>query len=51
MATLEHVNITVSDPTRTAAMLSNLFDWKVRWEGPAKSGGCGIGDGPDLGHG
>ncbi len=30
---LEHVNITVSDPERTAAMLVDLFDWHVRWKG------------------
>lgn len=35
MATLEHLNITVSDPRRTADLLSTLFDWTVRWEGDA----------------
>lgn len=38
-ATLEHVNITVSDPARTARMLCDVFGWRVRWTGPAKSGG------------
>ncbi|MBL8560489.1 MAG: VOC family protein [Hyphomonadaceae bacterium] len=38
-AALEHVNITVSDPARTAAMLCDVFGWTVRWSGPAKSGG------------
>ena len=33
LARLEHVNLTVSDPNRTAAMLVNLFGWHVRWEG------------------
>jgi catechol 2,3-dioxygenase-like lactoylglutathione lyase family enzyme len=37
--TLEHVNVTVSDPDKTAAVLCNLFDWKVRWQGGAKDGG------------
>ena len=46
-AALEHVNITVSDPTRTAAMLSDLFGWKIRWEGPAKMGGRTIHVGTD----
>ncbi|MEM7178765.1 MAG: VOC family protein [Pseudomonadota bacterium] len=32
-AGLEHVNVTVSDPQRTAAMLRELFDWQIRWEG------------------
>lgn len=36
---LEHVNVTVSDPRRTAAMLGRLFGWRTRWEGPAKLGG------------
>jgi catechol 2,3-dioxygenase-like lactoylglutathione lyase family enzyme len=38
MAHLEHVNITVSDPKKTAAMLSELFDWHIRWEGSAMNG-------------
>jgi catechol 2,3-dioxygenase-like lactoylglutathione lyase family enzyme len=36
---LEHVNVTVSDPEVTAAMLCAVFDWKIRWRGPAQSGG------------
>ena len=39
MAYLEHVNVTVSDPHRTSDMLSTLFDWKIRWQGDAISGG------------
>ncbi|MEO0929917.1 MAG: VOC family protein [Pseudomonadota bacterium] len=38
MAQLEHVNITVSDPKKTAAMLAELFGWKTRWEGSAMGG-------------
>ncbi len=38
MAQLEHVNITVSDPKRTAQMLIDLFDWHIRWEGSAMAG-------------
>ncbi len=38
-ARLEHVNVTVSDIDRTAAMLCNLFGWKVRWRGDAINGG------------
>lgn len=33
LARLEHINLTVSDPDRTAAMLVGLFGWHVRWEG------------------
>ena len=36
---LEHVNVTVSDPEKTAAALCQMFDWKIRWKGPAASGG------------
>lgn len=38
-AILEHVNITVSDPMKTAAMLEHIFGWKIRWQGPAKNEG------------
>lgn len=38
-ATLEHVNVTVSDPDRTAALMCDLFGWRVRWKGPSKMGG------------
>lgn len=32
---LEHVNFTVADATKTAQKMIQLFDWKIRWEGPA----------------
>ena len=38
-AKLEHVNYTVSDIDRTAAMLDTLFSWKLRWRGDAIDGG------------
>ena len=38
-ARLEHVNVSVADPDRTAALLEALFGWRVRWAGPAGSGG------------
>ena len=38
MANLEHVNITVADPKRTAQLLIDLFDWHIRWEGAAMAG-------------
>ena len=38
-ANLEHVNLTVSDPVKTAEMLCNLFDWKIRWQGDSSIGG------------
>lgn len=36
---LEHANITVRDPKATAEELCALFDWQVRWQGEAISGG------------
>lgn len=39
---LEHVNVTVSDPEASAAMLSALFGWHERWRGPSQGGGFTI---------
>ena len=39
---LEHVNVTVSDPNRTVALMGKLFGWHVRWRGPARNGGLTI---------
>lgn len=38
-ATLEHTNLTVSDPDATAAWMGDVFGWQVRWSGPAKDDG------------
>ncbi|MDJ0922141.1 MAG: VOC family protein [Henriciella sp.] len=38
-ATLEHVNITVTDRHRTAEMLQQLFGWQIRWQGKSGLGG------------
>ena len=38
-AVLEHVNITVTNPDKTASMLCQLFDWHIRWQCDAKDGG------------
>ena len=45
---IEHVNITVRDPHRSAALLAGLFDWHVRWEGPSLLGGRTDDVGDDL---
>ena len=37
-ARLEHVNLTVSEPARTAQTLRDIFGWRVRWEGSAMGG-------------
>ena len=36
---IEHVNITVTDPDRTARLMERIFGWQVRWHGPARDGG------------
>lgn len=41
-ARLEHVNLTVSDPERSAALLRALFGWEERWRGPSQLGGWTI---------
>ena len=44
---LEHTNITVSDPARTAAWLAEVFGWQIRWQGEAINGGFTIHIGAD----
>ena len=39
---LEHVNLTVSNPERSAAMFADIFGWHERWRGPALGGGFSI---------
>jgi len=41
-ARLEHVNIRVSDPDRTASLLTRLCGWHERWRGPSALGGWTI---------
>lgn len=38
-AILEHVNLTVSDPDKTAELLVKLFGWHVRWQGASMDNG------------
>ena len=38
-ARLEHLNITVSDPKKTAAWIERVFGWKTRWEGAGMTTG------------
>lgn len=44
---IEHVNVTVSDPQRMAALMQQLFGWRIRWEGPALNDGYTIHVGSD----
>ena len=36
---LEHANITVTDPDKTAKWMEQVFGWKVRWAGDAMQTG------------
>jgi len=49
-AQFEHVNLTVPDPKATAALLVNLFDWHIRWQGEAMAGGYTVHVGDDSGY-
>ena len=44
---IEHVNILVSDPQKTAALMRALFGWHIRWQGPAQNDGYTIHVGTD----
>jgi catechol 2,3-dioxygenase-like lactoylglutathione lyase family enzyme len=50
MARLEHVNVTVADPDAAAAVLCDLFDWKVRWAGPGMETGRTVHVGDDASY-
>ena len=39
---IEHANLTVSDPDRSAALLQQLCGWHERWRGPSQIGGWSI---------
>lgn len=36
---LEHANLTVTQPERSSALLRNLLGWQERWRGKSKMGG------------
>lgn len=38
-AFVEHLNVTVTDPERTAEMLRQIFGWEIRWQGASQLGG------------
>ena len=39
IAQIEHANLTVTDPARSAALFEKLCGWKIRWQGPSMMGG------------
>lgn len=47
-ALFEHVNMTVSDPDKTAKMMTDLLGWHVRWSGESKYGGRTVHVGTDT---
>ncbi len=44
---LEHINMTVSDPKKTAQWLGRVFGWKIRWEGAGMETGYTVHVGED----
>lgn len=44
---LEHVNITVADPQKTAELYCDLFGWKIRWKGASIHNGTSVHVGGD----
>ena len=49
-ARLEHANLTVSDPDRSAALFEKLCGWHERWRGPSQMGGRTIHVGSENGY-
>ena len=46
-ATLEHINVSVSDPDASAQILCDLFAWNIRWSGSAMGNGYTVHVGTD----
>jgi len=49
-ALLEHANITVTNPDAIADALCQLFNWHIRWRGPAKDDGYTVHVGSDTAY-
>jgi glyoxylase I family protein len=45
---IEHVNLTVSDIEKSAALFEKLLGWRRRWRGPSRNGGETIHVGEDT---
>jgi catechol 2,3-dioxygenase-like lactoylglutathione lyase family enzyme len=45
---IEHANLTVTDPERSAALFERLLGWRERWRGPSQLGGRTIHVGSDT---
>src|SRR3569623_309371 len=44
---IEHANLTVTDPDRSAGLFERLLGWRERWRGPSQKGGSTIHVGSD----
>jgi len=47
---IEHANLTVSDPERSAALLQQLCGWHERWRGPSLLSGWSLHVGNDSSY-
>lgn len=47
---LEHANVTVANPSKTAAWMEEIFGWHIRWQGEAINGGYSIHVGSDTSY-
>lgn len=47
---IEHVNLTFSQPERSARLFQDLFGWRIRWQGAARDGGRAIHVGDDANY-
>ena len=47
---IEHVNLTVTDPERSAALFERLLGWHIRWQGPSMMGGHTIHVGEEFSY-
>ena len=47
---LEHLNVTVADPDKTAQILTDLFGWHIRWAGDVSFGGRSVHVGSDQSY-
>ncbi len=47
---VEHANMTVADPDKSAALFSRLFGWKIRWSGTAIGDGYSVHVGSDTSY-
>ncbi len=47
---IEHVNLTVTDIDRSAALMERLLGWHERWRGPSQMGGESVHVGEEFSY-